>query len=154
MEWSRYGQVECRNKVFLLANMIVPILTGAVIYYVTSPDVIFVRQLDTILGMRVHMYDISYHSTIVRFIRYYALDMLWGYALVFALYFILDNNTASLFKIFVIAYVFSVIIEILQLTSFVKGTFDVFDLVVELIAEIAAVFIIKNDFFRGGTKEI
>ena len=147
MEWSRYGQVECRNKVFLLANMIVPILTGAVIYYVTSPDVIFVRQLDTILGMRVHMYDISYHSTIVRFIRYYALDMLWGYALVFALYFILDNNTASLFKIFVIAYVFSVIIEILQLTSFVKGTFDVFDLVVELIAEIAAVFIIKNDFF-------
>ena len=154
MEWSRYGQVECRNKVFLLANMIVPILTGAVIYYVTSPDVIFVRQLDTILGMRVHMYDISYHSTIVRFIRYYALDMLWGYALVFALYFILDNNTASLFKIFVIAYVFSVIIEILQLTSFVKGTFDVFDLFVELIAEIAAVFIIKNDFFRGGTKEI
>ncbi len=146
--------MECRNKVFLLANMIVPILTGAVIYYVTSPDVIFVRQLDTILGMRVHMYDISYHSTIVRFIRYYALDMLWGYALVFALYFILDNNTASLFKIFVIAYVFSVIIEILQLTSFVKGTFDVFDLVVELIAEIAAVFIIKNDFFRGGTKEI
>ena len=144
--------MECRNKVFLLANMIVPILTGAVIYYVTSPDVIFVRQLDTILGMRVHMYDISYHSTIVRFIRYYALDMLWGYALVFALYFILDNNTASLFKIFVIAYVFSVIIEILQLTSFVKGTFDVFDLVVELIAEIAAVFIIKNDFFRGGTK--
>ena len=122
--------MECRNKVFLLANMIVPILTGAVIYYVTSPDVIFVRQLDTILGMRVHMYDISYHSTIVRFIRYYALDMLWGYALVFALYFILDNNTASLFKIFVIAYVFSVIIEILQLTSFVKGTFDVFDLVV------------------------
>ena len=92
MEWSRYGQVECRNKVFLLANMIVPILTGAVIYYVTSPDVIFVRQLDTILGMRVHMYDISYHSTIVRFIRYYALDMLWGYALVFALYFILDNT--------------------------------------------------------------
>lgn len=146
--------MECRNKVFLLANMIVPILTGAVIYYVTSPDVIFVRQLDTILGMRVHMYDISYHSTIVRFIRYYALDMLWGYALVFALYFILDNNTASLFKIFVIAYVFSVIIEILQLTSFVKGTFDVFDLVVELIAEIAAVFIIKNDFFGGGTKEI
>lgn len=146
--------MECRNKVFLLANMIVPILTGAVIYYVTSPDVIFVRQLDTILGMRVHMYDISYHSTIVRFIRYYALDMLWGYALVFALYFILDNNTASLFKIFVIAYVFSVIIEILQLTSFVKGTFDVFDLFVELIAEIAAVFIIKNDFFRGGTKEI
>lgn len=146
--------MECRNKVFLLANMIVPILTGAVIYYVTSPDVIFVRQLDTILGMRVHMYDISNHSTIVRFIRYYALDMLWGYALVFALYFILDNNTASLFKIFVIAYVFSVIIEILQLTSFVKGTFDVFDLVVELIAEIAAVFIIKNDFFRGGTKEI
>ena len=146
--------MECRNKVFLLANMIVPILTGAVIYYVTSPDVIFVRQLDTILGMRVHMYDISYHSTIVRFIRYYALDMLWGYALVFALYFILDNNTASLFKIFVIAYVFSVIIEILQLISFVKGTFDVFDLVVELIAEIAAVFIIKNDFFRGGTKEI
>ena len=146
--------MECRNKVFLLTNMIVPILTGAVIYYVTSPDVIFVRQLDTILGMRVHMYDISYHSTIVRFIRYYALDMLWGYALVFALYFILDNNTASLFKIFVIAYVFSVIIEILQLTSFVKGTFDVFDLFVELIAEIAAVFIIKNDFFRGGTKEI
>ena len=138
--------MECRNKVFLLANMIVPILTGAVIYYVTSPDVIFVRQLDTILGMRVHMYDISYHSTIVRFIRYYALDMLWGYALVFALYFILDNNTASLFKIFVIAYVFSVIIEILQLTSFVKGTFDVFDLVVERVAVIAAVLIVTRNF--------
>ena len=75
--------------------------------------------------------------------------MLWGYALVFTLYFILSNNTANLKKIFFIAFVFSTSMEILQLTSFATGTFDFLDILFEFLAEIFAVLVIKNTQEEG-----
>lgn len=38
--------------------------------------------------------------------------------------------------------------EILQLTPFVEGTFDVLDIIVEFLAEVVAVFIIKKYFLE------
>jgi len=82
----------------------------------------------------------------MRFVRNYLLDMLWGYALVFALSLFTGNNTAEIRKIFIIAVIFSAVMEILQLTSIAKGTFDVFDIIVEFLAEVTAVFIIKKHY--------
>jgi hypothetical protein len=76
------------------------------------------------------------------------LDMMWGYALVFALYFIMGNNAAGLTKLIMIASFFSTVMELLQLTPFVRGTFDVLDIIVEILAEATAVFIIKKHFME------
>lgn len=130
-------------------NICLPILIGIVIYYVISPDVIFVQKIDALFGREVHAIKTNIDSVFLKYIRFYLLDILWGYSLVFALYFVTGNNTAELMKILKIAFVFSAIMEILQLTSIVKGTFDVIDIIMELLAEIIAVFIIKITHKEG-----
>lgn len=54
---------------------------------------------------------------------------------------------------FVIAGMFSTIMEVLQVTGCVKGTFDVMDIIVEIIAELMAVFIIKRHDMRRKSYE-
>lgn len=117
---------------------------GAVIYYIFSSDAIFVKQIDTLFGKGIHADSMVHNNILNRFIRNYLLDMMWGYALVFALHFILGNNTANLVKIFLLAFSFSALMEFLQITPIANGTFDLFDIFVEFLAEAFAVFIIKN----------
>lgn len=155
MKVNEADQVK-KNKdiAFLVINILVPLIIGAIIYYFISPNVIFVKIIDEFIGIRIHLTDIDLYSVLIRFIRNYFLDMLWGYALVFMLFLILGNNTSEIVRIFVIAVVFSAIMEILQLASIAEGTFDVLDIVVEFLAELVAVFIIKIKYFFGGTKTI
>ena len=137
----------CKHKEkMMLANMIFPLMFGAIFYYLLSPDVIFVKRMDQFLGMGIHIGNIDLNCAFIRLLRNYLPDMLWGYALVFALYKIIGNKEAGVWKAFVTAFLFSTVMECLQLTTFVRGTFDVFDIVGELLSEVAAVFIIKNFF--------
>ena len=69
--------------------------------------------------------------------------MLWGYSLVFAVYMIIDDNAASM-RILIYVLVFSIFLELLQLLPTVPGTFDLLDMLVEGVAEILAVIIIKK----------
>ena len=103
------------KKMFIYANISLPILAGSLLYYVTSPQVM--------------------------------------YALVFSLMLVTGNKTAYVWKMFVIAGMFSTIMEVLQVTGCVKGTFDVMDIIVEIIAELMAVFIIKRHDMRRKSYE-
>lgn len=78
--------------------------------------------------------------------------MLWAYALVIALFFVIGNNTVSVLKILSIAFSFTVILEILQITPIAEGTFDFYDIVVEFLAEVIAVLIIKKYFLEERRK--
>ena len=132
-----------KNTVILLLNVIIPILLGTIIYYFLSPDVLFVKRIDQLLGNGFHISYMGTECLIWKFIRNYFLDMLWGYALIFGLFLVSGNNIADLKKIFLTAFLFSAVMEILQMTPVARGTFDIFDILVEFLAEIAAVFIIK-----------
>ena len=120
--------MERNRKAFILLNIIVPGILGSVFYYLLSHS-------DTTTG-------------IIRYVRNYLPDIMFGYALVFALYGILLNDNFELSKILIIALVFSVFIEILQLASVASGTFDFYDIVVEFIAEAVAVLVIKKKSLR------
>lgn len=137
-----------KETVFQIFNCIIPLFIGAMIYYILSPEVIFVRHIDNIVGENLHI-DIVYSDlSILRFIRNYVLDMMWAYALVFALHFFIGNRTEKLFLTVIIAVIFSALMEILQLTSIAMGTFDVLDILVEVLAEIAAVLFIKKFYSK------
>ena len=140
-----------KKKGFLILNILIPLLIGFFTYYYFFPNVFFVKKIDTILNINHYFHSTNSDFLIVKFIRNYMLDMIWGYALVFSLSLIIDNNTADLLKIFIIASLFSAIMEILQLTPIVEGTFDILDIFVEFFAEVSAVFIIKT-FSWGGKK--
>ena len=120
------------KKIFIYANISLPILAGSLFYYVTSPQVIFVQNIDSLLGVSLH---VGTENTFVVNLRSYMPDMLWAYALVFSL------------------MLFSTIMEVLQVTGCVKGTFDVMDIIVEIIAELMAVFIIKKHDMRRKSYE-
>jgi len=139
-------------KMGLLINIVMPILVGSVIYYLFSPNVLFVKRIDSIIGLNYHIKLSGNSNLVLEFIRNYFLDMLWAYALVIALFYFIGNNAASLSKIFLIAFSFSVALEILQVTPIAEGTFDLYDITVELLAEIVAVFIIKKYFLEERRK--
>lgn len=141
-----------KNTVILLLNVIIPILLGTIIYYFLSPDVLFVKRIDQLLGNGFHISYMGTECLIWKFIRNYFLDMLWGYALVFALFFVMGNNTADLKKIFLPAFLFTLAMEFLQLTPIAHGTFDLWDIFVEFLAEAVAVFIIKILQLRRNSK--
>jgi hypothetical protein len=136
-----------RDLYHILKGVIFPVVIGALLYYLIAPDVIFVKKIDDILGLKIHI-TVPAENVGYRFLRNYLLDMLWAYALVQALFYILGNNAASLGKAFVIAFSFSTAMEVLQLTTIFKGTFDLGDIMMEFLAEMLAVFIIKIQMQR------
>lgn len=137
----------------IIWNIVIPILIGGIIYYVLSPDVVFVEHIDSIIGYKNHLSILCGQSIYVKLLRNYFLDMLWAYALVFALYFIICNSKNGLLKSFLIAFSFSTIIEVLQLTYLIGGTFDVLDIMLQILAEVIAVLIIYIIIEGGLTRE-
>lgn len=128
----------------LIFNMIIPIFIGGVIYYIMSPNVLFVKLIDGLIGESLHIFQVYEDNVILRVIRNYFLDVLWGYALVFALFLVFGNDTAKLKIIFILACIFTATMEFLQLSSIVRGTFDVWDIATMFLSEVLAVFVIKR----------
>lgn len=135
-----------KRKAVILLHVLIPILLGAVIYAIVSPDVLFVKKLEELTGWSLHFFP-GHKILIIQFIRNYFLDMLWAYALFFAFFFIIGDNTAGLRITCIVTVICVVVMEVLQLTPFVSGTFDMWDIFVELLAAAIAVFII-NKYFR------
>ncbi len=137
-----------KNRTFLLINIIFPLLVGAVIYWFTSTDVIFVEAVRSFWGTPFHTGIVSTDGGAMQLVRYYMSDILWAYALVFALYFAIGNNAARVRTAFVIAVTFSVFMEVIQISPRIPGTFDINDILVEVMAETIAALIIKNNMRR------
>lgn len=127
------------RRVFLL-NIIVPLLIGGGIYLISSPDVIFVQIINEHIGNTSHIID--FNSEISKVLRNYIPDILWGYSLLFTIYYIWEGS--KLWNVFVAAFVFSILIESIQIFGNVPGTFDVLDIFFEGIAELIAAININN----------
>ncbi len=135
-----------KRRISFVANIIFPLLLGTLIYWFASPDVIFVEAVRSLWGESIKSGQGTVFRGVFQFVRYYLLDMLWAYALVFALYFSIGNSAARLKTAFVIAIVFSVVMEVIQLSPIIPGYFDLLDILVEALAEMFAAFIIKNHY--------
>ena len=79
----------------------------------------------------------------VSFLKYWFCDFLWAYALAFCLLLVFEKTKHKYIYPVAISIAFSVLIEIMQVFSFISGTFDWWDLIAELTA-IALAVIIKR----------
>lgn len=131
-----------RRKTTMVLHIMCPLTAGALIYCLAAPDIIFIKKTADFMGWSVHMQMLPTDSSLFTLIRNYLPDMMWGYSLVFALFCIIGNNAASVWKVFWMAFPFSMAMELMQKASFVPGTFDVFDIAVEFLAEAIAACII------------
>lgn len=126
---------------WLIINSIVPVLVGAFFYYIFCPDVVFVKKIDDIIHLNAHCY---LDNEIVAFSRNYLLDALWAYAFMNAIYFIMGDNIKGLIFCCCCTSILAVILEVLQLSQVLSGTFDIVDIIVELNSIGLATFLIKR----------
>ncbi len=133
-----------KNQLFIIFNTLVPLCLGLAIY-------IFMKSgtyINTFLE-----FDFHYNpKTIVGvFIVNWFCDFLWSYALVFALYFVLSPFKKRLLLSCLLSVVLGHILEILQYANILSGTFDWWDIAIELIAVIMAMTIINKTNKKDGS---
>ena len=82
---------------------------------------------------------------ILAFIRNYIPDILWTISF-YCISTVFSKNIVKNYIVFTAIYVFSIglFFELLQLKGIVKGTYDVFDIIIYIIAILVACLIEKN----------
>lgn len=134
------------KRKILLLNAIVPVLIGAIVYYLFFPKVVFVKIVDNLLGVSYHI-PVGVDNVFIKFIRFYLLDFLWAYALTAIVILIFENDK----RVFGLIFIFEIILELMQLHPFIRGTFDVCDIGGEILASILVIKLsrrrLKNEEF-------
>ena len=133
-----------RKNLFLFLNIAIPLLIGLAIYLFCYKNTYINTLFENILKIDFpYIYrDNSFHKCITN----WACDILWAYSLTFALFFCFKDFNKPFLITFFVSIVFSVIFECLQLTSIINGTFDIWDIIMELSAILFAVIILKRSF--------
>lgn len=130
------------KKEFILLNVIAPVLIGAILYYLFFPEAVFVRLIDNLLGSSYHIPVNVDNILIIKLIRFYFLDFLWAYALMSAVILIFKNDS----RVFVIILIFEIVLELIQLLPSIRGTFDVCDIGIEILASILVIKLSRRRF--------
>ncbi len=115
--------------IICILNSFISLLIGVIVY------ILFREQtyINKLLSFAFHFSE----SVFIDFLRFYLVDALWAYSLVFSLSIFINEFTAG-----AISFIFSFVWEIMQKYSVVRGTFDILDILMYLSACIVAVLII------------
>lgn len=127
------------KRSFVILNVMAPLIVGAVIYYVFFEETIFVRLIDDIFGLGCHV-SLNLENVFVRLIRFYLLDFLWAYAMMSFVLWSFGTDR----KIVIGIVLFEILMEMIQLFPFVKGTFDVCDIGMEIAADILVILLFRR----------
>ena len=126
-------------KKYFVLNIIVPLVVGTLIYYILFPDIIFVKTIDELVGVSFHI-PMKISNFFIGCIRYYLLDFLWAYSLMSLVSLMFLDNKA----INSVVFIFIIVMEMIQIFPGIPGTFDIFDIAVEMIASLIAMRINKR----------
>ena len=123
-----------RSVVFYIIHVLAPLAIGCLIYYVFCPDVYFVDVIDRIVGCGFHI-KITTDYLFVKLIRFYIFDVLWAYSLTFAVF----GIAGCMFyrEILLTGIIgFEILMESLQTVPAIPGTFDIWDMVLEVVTSV------------------
>lgn len=133
-------------------HALIPLCAGTGIYILVRPETYIAKVCIAVnpwLGeLRIRMGTDLFHM----FLRNYACDMLWAYALTIALLRYGRLIGQKMWKSTLISGGFVVLLEALQQLALIPGTFDVFDVVVEILAVFIAVCV-SVIFYKHQNKE-
>ncbi len=137
------GQSE--NRGFYFYNSIIPIFAGALIY-------ILFRKDTYVSLFTAHFVSIPAFSTagfpvwLKLFLRGYAADILWSYSLAFSLMWLFkdEGKQRGRSKTLIVCSFFICFMEWLQKTGLFHGTFDWWDICLEIVSVIYALSVIRK----------
>lgn len=123
---------------FAMLHTLIPLCMGTGIYILVRPGTYIARiciSLNPWLGeLRIRMGTDLFHM----FLRNYACDMLWAYALTIGLFWYGRLTGQKVWKSALISGGFAVLMESLQILPVIPGTFDGMDVVTEILAMLIA----------------
>ena len=128
----------------LLLIVILPLIAGTLIYIILSPETYIVRFLSRLIH-HTETSTISSMPTLGKIIRNYVPDFLWAFSFMGGLF--LTNIIDSQFRLIkccLLTAFLCVLFEILQLLPLIHMTFDIWDVIVEIIAVVFSALIIKQ----------
>lgn len=133
-----------RKNLFLIVNNLIPLALGLVIYLLCYKSTYINTTFENIFGFSLPYF--YFDNTFHRFITCWACDILWAYSLTFALFICLNTFKNALFISGIIAILFSIGIELLQINDIINGTFDIVDIFIEVTIIIFAIIKIKRRY--------
>ncbi len=124
-----------------LTTVMIPLILGALLYYIICPEVFFVKLIDRYTDFNIHIEYQTEQNRVTEIFRNYFFDFIWAFAFTNALNLIFNNDTIAHLKGCFISVVVGALFEVLQLVRVVYGTFDVWDILSEILGTVCAFFI-------------
>lgn len=134
------------KKIFLFGNIAIPLTSGFLIYLFFYKNTYINTAVESFMGFSLPYF--YFNNAFHHFLTCWACDFLWAYALTFSLFFCLKSFKSPLPLTFIVSALFSTVIESLQLFGIISGTFDIWDILMELTAIAFAVIILKKEFLK------
>lgn len=133
-----------RNSIFYFTNIITPLALGTILYCIFRPDVFYIRKLTIVFPfLKVMTVSASDDIPLVYFIRYYLMDILWAYSFMMGLCLLSLLGIITSRLALTLAVTLSVFFEFTQLIYITHMTFDVLDIILQIVAILIAFFLSK-----------
>jgi hypothetical protein len=125
---------------FWTFNIACPILMGFILYVLFRPDTHISKLVYTYIG--IEYTGIPIFNVFTSFIKNFACDILWAYSLTFTVSLLLGQGKKQFKFSFVVCAFFEILMELLQMTQLIGGTFDILDILFEIMTTAIALLII------------
>ena len=129
---------------FSIINVVSALILGLTIYLVFVPTAHISQLIYDIIGINLQA---KYNFKEYSIVKCYVADFLWAYALFNLIVVIQADKVKDFLCVGIECVLFACLIEALQLTPLFDGTFDVLDILVEVIAIGFAFFVIIASMF-------
>ena len=126
---------------FYSLNIILPLFFGLFLYLNLRADSYVSVLLNIFIPFPVLSFSV-FPEWFVSFLRNYVSDVLWAYSLGCAISLVLGYSRKKILYVILLCSGFVSILEILQKTGIFHGTFDFFDILLEICAVCMALIII------------
>lgn len=123
---------------YAIVNIVIPVIVGVCIYFLVRPDTYISQAIYRLCSASIpsdalHIYLPNWLRL---FLANYAADMLWAYSLTFAVYIIFCDGSVNMLWVLAICIVFETVMELFQLYHVLSGTFDWWDIALEICATV------------------
>ena len=139
-----------RKYLIIVIFIIIPLILGAIFYYIYCPDVYFVQFIDQIIKKPIHLRNNNY---LVVFMRNHGLDLIWSFSLTLSFFLISLEYKYNYLLYILIPLLIGLCLEFLQRYNIISGTYDTLDIIFELCGVVLAFIIIRLKMRRMRNEE-
>lgn len=134
------------QHIFYWLNILVSLFLGLAIYVFFRPDAYVSQALYNVMGVSVDgiITKDALPTWLLLFIRNFLGDISWAYALTFTICYIWLTPGGRMIPVFGIVTIFEIGIEVLQKVCIIPGTFDWWDIFLEICITAFVMLLIKN----------